>query len=206
MATSERPATSEAGAAEPAALALGRSVRRSAGMVARRHLCEPVDRVGWRLDFGDGTGAEVYRETRLEAIEPVRPAVLVVAFRLRFVHHRLGHAAFRLESRANTVFFAGFPGFVSKLWLRHDEQGRYRGLYEWDGPERAEAYVAALWRLLALASEPSSMRHALLPGLRRDALLADPELAGAVALAEPLVPPEGAPGWWRLVRARPPAP
>jgi hypothetical protein len=44
----------------------------------------------------------------------------------------LGHAAFRGESLLNTPLFAGFPGFVSKLWLANDGLGRYRGLYEWD--------------------------------------------------------------------------
>jgi hypothetical protein len=28
---------------------------------------------------------------------------------------------FRAESILNTPLFAGFPGFVSKLWLAHDE-------------------------------------------------------------------------------------
>ncbi len=53
---------------------------------------------------------------------------------------------FRLESVLNTPLFAGFPGFVSKLWLAHDQRGVYRGLYEWDGAERATAYVRALVR------------------------------------------------------------
>src|SRR6185369_4972263 len=47
---------------------------------------------------------------------------------------------------------AGFPGLVSKLWLSHDEHDVYRGLYEWDGAERAEHYARCLWRVLALVS------------------------------------------------------
>lgn len=68
--------------------------------------------------------------------------------------------------------FAGFPGFVSKLWVAHDEHEVYRGVYEWDGPERAEAYVRALWWLLAPVSVRGSIRHRVLPGLRRDQWLA----------------------------------
>ena len=60
------------------------------------------------------------------------PVVLVVAFRLRWVRGR-GHALFRVESVLNTPLFVGFPGFVSKLWLANDENGVYRGFYEWDG-------------------------------------------------------------------------
>jgi hypothetical protein len=61
------------------------------------------------------------------------------------------------------------------LWLAHDEAGAYRGLYEWDGPERAETYARSLWRVLALVSVPGSIRYRVLPGIRRDQLLADPK-------------------------------
>src|SRR5262245_45796041 len=79
-------------------------------------------------------------------------------FRLRWVHGR-GHRLFRLESLLNTPLFVGFPGFVSKLWLAHDENRVYRGLYEWDGPDLAEAYVRALWWALIVVSERDSIRH-----------------------------------------------
>lgn len=101
-----------------------------------------------------------------------------------------GHALFQRESLLNTLLFVGFPGFVSKLWLANDERGRYRGLYEWDGPELAENYARALWRVLALVSEPGSIHYAVLPGLRRDVLLERPqEVPGAA---------QDAAAWWRL--------
>jgi hypothetical protein len=117
------------------------------------------------------------------------PCVLIVEFRLRAVRGR-GHAAFRLESVLNTPLFAGFPGFVSKLWLAHDERGRYRGVYEWDGPRLAENYARALWRVLALVSVPGSVHYVVLPGLRRDVLLERPHMP-ASAEAD-------AAAWWRL--------
>jgi hypothetical protein len=130
----------------------------------------------------------VYRETVVDRV-PADPCVLVVEFRLRAVRGR-GHAAFRLESMLNTPLFAGFPGFVSKLWLACDERGRYRGVYEWDGPRLAENYARALWRVLALVSVPGSVHYVVLPGLRRDVLLESPHvLAGAA--------PDAA-AWWRL--------
>jgi hypothetical protein len=126
--------------------------------------------------------------------------VLVVEFRLRAVRG-WGHAAFRVESLLNTPLFVGFPGFVSKLWLAHDEQGRYRGLYEWDGPPRADHYARALWRVLALVSVPGSIHYMVLPGLRRGEFLARPQaLAGAPA-AGPAAAGAAADGaaWWRPV-------
>ena len=113
-----------------------------------------------RLRFADGTSARVFRETTVDRGATLDPCVLVVEFRLRAVRGR-GHAVFRRESLLNTPLFAGFPGLVSKLWLADDERGRYRGLYEWDGPRLAENYARALWRVLALVSVRGSIHVTL---------------------------------------------
>jgi len=113
----------------------------------------------------------------------------VVEFRLRAVRG-FGHTLFRWESLLNTPLFAGFPGFASKLWLAHDERGRYRGLYEWDGAGRAAAYARALWWVLALVSVRGSIRYVVLPGLRRDEVLERPDVLSAAGA-------DGA-AWWRL--------
>jgi hypothetical protein len=144
-----------------------------------------------QLRFADGTSARVYRETVVDRPVPVDPCVLVVEFRLRAVRGR-GHALFRWESLLNTPLFVGFPGFVSKLWLANDAHGVYRGVYDWDGPARAEAYARALWRVLALVSRPESIHYRVLPGVRRGDLLADP---GLLEREEP----SEAGNWWRLV-------
>jgi hypothetical protein len=153
----------------------------------RIHL--PAGQVGMRLRFADGTSARVYRETVVDRGATADPCVLAVEFRLRAVRG-WGHAAFRAESLLNTPLFAGFPGLVSKLWLAADERGRYRGLYEWDGPRRAEAYARALWRVLALVSVPGSIHYIVLPGLRRDEVLARPQVLADLAPAETQA-------WWR---------
>ncbi|GEL18863.1 hypothetical protein [Pseudonocardia asaccharolytica] len=168
--------------------ALVRCVVATAVLLARRRVHLPARYVGRRLRFADGTSAVVYRETVVDRGETVEPCVLVVSFRLRGIRGR-GHAAFRRESLFNTPLFVGFAGFVSKLWLAHDDHGDYRGLYEWDGPGAAVAYVRALWRVLALVSVPGSIRYTVVPGLRRADLLDDPQ-----AIAGP-----AAPGWSRLV-------
>jgi hypothetical protein len=121
--------------------------------------------------------------------EPVEPAFLAVTFRLRRVRGR-GHALFRAESVLNTPLFVGFPGFVSKLWLDHDELGRYRGLYDWDGAGDAERYARSLWRVLELVSVPDSIDYRVVPGVRRDDVVADPRLLGGET-------PDRV--WWRPV-------
>jgi hypothetical protein len=172
-----------------AARALVSCVAETARLLWQRRMHLPSRRVGMRLRFADGTSARVYRETAVDQGATADPCVLVVEFRLRAVRGR-GHAVFRWESLLNTPLFVGFPGFVSKLWLTDDERGRYRGLYEWDGPRLAENYARALWRVLALVSVRGSVHYVVLPGLRRDALLERPQALDDAAA--------DAAAWWRL--------
>ena len=178
-------------AAAAAARALARCAQETAAMMLGRRIRQPDRHVGYRYRFADGTTPVVYRETVADRPPSRAPVVLVVRFRLRHVRREWGHAAFRAESVLNTVLFAGFPGFVSKLWFRHDERGQYRGLYEWDGSARATDYVRALWWALNVVSASGSIDYALLPRLHRDEYLRDPTVV-------PSTPPElGA--WWRLL-------
>jgi hypothetical protein len=157
-----------------AARAVARCVAVSVLLLARRRVHLPVGRVGTRVRLPDGTSSRVYRETVLDGVAVTEPCALVVAFRLRAVRGR-GHALFRWESLLNTPLFVGFPGFVSKLWLAHDQRGVYRGLYDWDGVAAAEHYARSLWWVLALVSVPGSIHHTVLPGAHRDDLLDQPE-------------------------------
>ena len=178
-----------------AARAVGRCSIRTLSLLARRRLHQPRDQVGRVVCFSDGTSGEVYRETRVDHGPVGAPAVLVVGFRLRLVRRPWGHALFRRESLLNTVLFAGFDGLVSKLWLRHDRDGVYRGLYEWDGAELALNYVNALWWVLAAVSVRGSIWYAVLPGVTRAQVLADPTVLDGIA--------EGREAWWRPVAVQP---
>jgi len=179
-----------------AARSLCRCAVTTVALLARRALVQPATHVDDVLRFADGSGGRVYRETLVKDLAVAEPALLVVAFRLRWVRGR-GHALFRAESLLNTPLFVGFPGFVSKLWLANDENGVYRGFYQWDGSASADSYVRALWWVLALVSVRDSIHYVVLPGLRRDDVLADPNLL------------DRAPGqrdeWWRLTAIEQPA-
>src|SRR6516165_5036910 len=171
-------------------------VTQPARLLWRRRVHLPTELVGTRLRFADGTSARVYRETVVGRGAAADPCVLVVEFRLRMVRGR-AHAAFRWESLLNTPLFVGFPGFVSKLWLAHDERGRYRGLYEWDGPQRAEHYARALWRVLALVSVRGSIGYIVVPGRHRDDLLEPPRAAAGAVVQDPAGAAENPAAWWR---------
>ena len=173
-------------AAWPAAKALANCALTTGRLLAKRRLHLPRAKVDRRIRFADGTTSSVYRETVVDRGPTRDPAVLVVCFKLVLVRGR-GHALVRAESILNTPLFVGFPGFVSKLWMTHDSRGVYRGIYEWDGPELAENYARTLWRVLRLVSVRGSIHYKVLPGLRRDDFLRDPD---AVAVA-------GDRDWWR---------
>jgi hypothetical protein len=163
------------------------------GLLARGRVRLPREHVGLRLHFADGTAATVYRETVIDRGPTQDPCVLMVEFRLRFVRG-WGHALFRWESLLNTPLFVGFPGLVSKLWLAHDQQDVYRGVYEWDGADRAEYYARCLWRILELGCVPGSIHYVVVPGLSRDDILKNPRLLNTGA-ANDTAP------WWQLVAA-----
>jgi hypothetical protein len=141
-------------------------------LLVRGRIHSPHDHVGEVIRFADGTTSRVYRETVVDTV-PADPCFLLVTFRLRGVHGA-GHALFRMESILNTPLFVGFPGMVSKLWLAHDDQETYRGLYVWDGPERAESYARSLWRVLELVCVRGSIHYRVYPDLAREEVLADP--------------------------------
>jgi hypothetical protein len=156
-------------------------------MVARHEVHQPRVHVGRPLGFADGTTSRVYRETVVDRTA-LEPSVLVVSFRLCAVRGG-AHRAFEWESLLNTPLFVGFPGFVSKLWLAHDENDVYRGVYEWDGPAAAEHYARSLWRVLAFVSCRGSIDYRVIPELRRDVFLTEP---GAVRTRETRA-------WWQVV-------
>lgn len=175
---------------------LARCVISTVGLLIGHHMRLPKGSVGLRLNFADGTTGRVYRETVIDRAA-ADPCVLVVEFRLRLVRG-WGHTLFRWESMLNTPLFAGFPGLVSKFWLAHDQHGVYRGLYEWDGPDRAQYYARCLWWVLALVCPRDSIHYRVLPGLRRDQLLKQPGVQGEE--------PGSMAAWWRLVVRPDPAP
>ncbi len=172
--------------------AVARCFAKSLVLLGRRATYWPEENVGREIVFADGTRGRVYRETAV-AVAPRQPCVLIVSFRLKWVRGAW-HTLFRIESILNTPLFIGFPGFVSKLWLAHDRNGTYRGIYEWDGAEAAEAYARSLWRVLSLVSEGGSIGYRIVPDLRRGDVLSDPSVLGERAAAE-------GEAWWRVVAA-----
>ncbi|MGW0040031.1 hypothetical protein [Gordonia sp. NPDC003376] len=151
--------------------AIGRCVITTVLLVLRRRLHQPSTDYGRVVGFSDGTQGRVYRETTVDDAAPTEPVTLIVGFRIRRIGgNRVVHWLFRVESVCNTILFAGFDGFRTKLWMADDETHRYRGVYDWDGEQRARAYVRALWWPLTVISERDSIAFQVLPGTREDTL------------------------------------
>lgn len=178
-----------------AALAVARCFVRTVRLLTQRKIHLPRENVGLHLSFADGTSGRVFRETILEHEPPEDPCLLVVQFKLRLLRGRW-NALFLWECILNTPLFAGFPGFVSKLWMDRDEQDRYRGFYEWNDATGAEFYARSLWRVLELVCPRHAIQYRVIPGLRREDVLCDAQVLDAVD-------PEASRAWWRVIAARP---
>ena len=175
-----------------AAGGVGRCALHTAQLLYEHRVHLPTSLVDTKLRFADGTTSRIYRETVVDHGEVGQPCILVVSFRLRFVRGAF-HTLFRAESLLNTPLFVGFPGFVSKLWLAHDANGVYRGVYQWDDAACAEYYARCLWRILALVSRRGSIRYVVVPGHERDELLTTPERFATGSVDE-------MPSWARVER------
>jgi len=148
-------------------LAVARSAGTTARLLARRRLTMPSSLVGAQLRDVDGSCSTVFRET-VAARRATDPVLFVVAFRLRWVGAaRWAHAVFRRTCVVNTPLFAGFPGFVSKLWLADRSTDVYRGLYVWDGAARATAYAVRLSQVLRLVTVAGSVAYEVVEGAER---------------------------------------
>jgi hypothetical protein len=75
--------------------------------------------------------------------------------------------------------------------------GVYRGVYQWSDWKRADGYVRALWWVLAVVSVRGSIRYVVIPGLRRDDMLADPAILEGIAANQERA-------WWRIIAVESP--
>jgi hypothetical protein len=149
---------------------VARSMTVTIGLLLGGRIRSPRGKVGAVLTLPGGTRSAVFRETQVDGARRGPPAVLIVEFRLRLMgSRRFLHALFRTGCVLNTPLFAGFPGFRTKLWMADVGTGGYRGLYEWDGATLAEAYAAALVRILRPLSVRASVRSTVIPDLPLDA-------------------------------------
>ena len=145
-----------------------RCVISTLGLILRRKLGMPNDRVGSNIKFADGSVSTIYRETVMRGLVTTPQVMLAVRFRLRFIgSSRLGHWLFRLESLFNTLLFAAHRGFHTKLWLTDPRTNFYRGIYEWADEPSALEYAETLRVVLAPWVQAGTFDYRIVLGATR---------------------------------------
>lgn len=134
-------------------------LERVAKLLARRQLHLHRERVGATVDTDDGRSYVVYRESSSSEPHDGELVTLAMWFHLRWMPPgaRLRAFLFERESILNTLLYAGFEGYRTKLWTVNHETNDYAGFYTWNGRGAAERYSRYAMRMLRPISVPGSL-------------------------------------------------
>jgi hypothetical protein len=135
-----------------------------------RRLHRHPEAVGSVAHLPDGRRFVLFRKTSCEQDDDSHPVVLAVWFHLRWVpaRARVRRYLFERESILNTILYAGFDGYLVKLWMVDPETSDYAGLYQWNGYPAAERYARYITAVLRPLSTPGSVGYELVDGVRLD--------------------------------------
>ena len=138
---------------------------RTFGLLARRQLHLHHDRIGTTVVIPDGRKFVVFRESARDSDSGSSSVTLAVWFHLRGIPggSRVRRFLFERLCLANTILFAGFTGYQSKLWMVDPVTSDYAGLYSWHSAEEAEPYARYIVRILAPLSQEGSVGYEILP-------------------------------------------
>ncbi len=108
----------------------------------------------------------MFREPTCDGDPGVEQVTLVAWFHLRAIPAgaRARRYAFERLCLLNTVLFAGFDGYRTKLWMVDPDTSDYGGLYSWVSAEEADAYGRYIVGVLRLLCRPGSLGYQVLPG------------------------------------------
>ena len=150
-----------------------RCAARVARLLANQSLHVPNTRLGSRVMLPDGRTYVVFRESTNDAADASSPVVLVVWFRLRMIPPGARRRRWLFERLCifNTVLFAGFDGYLVKLWMVSPSTSDYAGLYSWESAAKAEQYGRYITALLRPLSRRDSVGYTILADTTLDAYL-----------------------------------
>lgn len=124
-----------------------------------------------------GQAFTVYRETTIQpGAETDAAAVLEFRFHLWFMPAPLVPfvvCLFEPLSILTTPFFAGFPGFRTKLWLFDHATGDYEGVYRWETAAAARRYARGLEAVMTRLSVPGTIAREVHEDAPLDAYVAE---------------------------------
>jgi hypothetical protein len=138
---------------------------RTAGLLAGGQLHLRLSRVGSRVALPNGASFVVFRESYSDAPGAGTPVVLAVWFHLRAIPPGAEYRRWLFERLCilNTVLFAGFDGYLVKLWMVDPATSDYAGLYSWASAQSAERYGRYITAILQPLSSPRSVGFQVVP-------------------------------------------
>jgi hypothetical protein len=140
---------------------------RTVGLRVERRLHLPNSRVGSTVELPDGRRFVVFRESKRDGYAGSPPVTLAVWFHLRAIPGgaQLRQRLFERLSMANTLLFAGFEGYLVKLWMVDPHTADYAGLYAWRSAAEADTYGRYITTVLGPLSCRGSVGYLVLPGV-----------------------------------------
>ena len=118
----------------------------------------------------------MFRESTRDGGDGSDPVTLAVWFHLWAIPAgaRLRRYVFERACVANTMLFAGFDGYLVKLWMVDPDTSDYAGLYAWRSAEQAQIYARYITSILRPLSTPGSVGFGVLPDTALGAYLDRP--------------------------------
>ena len=117
------------------------------------------------MRFPDGRAFVVFRESTCDQPTSETGVMLAVWFHLRGIPRgaRVRRRLFERLCLVNTLLFAGFDGYLVKLWMVNPTTSDYAGLYSWSSAEDAETYGRYITAVLRPLSLPGSVGFQVFP-------------------------------------------
>ena len=127
----------------------------------------------------DGRTFHVFRQSSCDRPTAGQPVTLAVWFRLWAVPPGASVRRFLFERGCivNTLLFAGFDGYLVKLWMVAPATSDYAGLYSWASSEEADRYARYITTILRPLSTNDSVGYEVLPDVTLDEYLQRPPAA-----------------------------
>jgi len=120
------------------------------------------ERVGEVVTAPDGTKFTVFRQARLTP--PGNPTPPGARFTVRFHVQNMTPERNKTFSLLTIPFFAGMPGFRSKLWLVDEKGGDFMGIYRWQTEDDARRYSQSFaMEFMTKRSEEGSVSFTIEP-------------------------------------------
>ncbi len=133
----------------------------SYALTSRLHF--PRKRIGEVITMDDGQEFVIFRQVIVgpSQDQPEEPGA---TFRVRFHVAHMSARQNKLFSLLPIPFFAGLPGFRSKLWMLNEASGDFQGIYEWDSVEHAKNYANSFaMKFMTLRSARRSISYEIMP-------------------------------------------